>query len=86
MMVAMWSPLWSVIGECHSFEWAFRSPVISELGVFVRCVRRSVYGVIFSLCVCDGVSGWYVVVGYCKGMVVGQGDLYCLSFYEVCGC
>jgi len=36
MMVAMWSPLWSVIGECHSFEWAFRSPVISEFGVFVR--------------------------------------------------
>ena len=36
MMVAMGSPLWSVIGECQSFEWAFRSPVISEFDVFVR--------------------------------------------------
>ena len=32
----MMSPLWSVIGECQSGEWALMSPVMTEFGRLVR--------------------------------------------------
>src|SRR6476469_4216739 len=31
-----------MLGECHWFEWALKSPVITEFGVSVKWVRRSV--------------------------------------------
>jgi hypothetical protein len=35
-------PLWSGVGECQSFEWAFMSPAITEFGMLIRWVKRVV--------------------------------------------
>ena len=48
-----------MIGECHWFEWALKSLVITEFGVPVKWVRRSV--MVSSL---DQV----LVDGFCGGM------------------
>ena len=45
IMSAMSAPLWSVVGECHSWSCAFMSPAIMVLFSVVRCMRVFVMSV-----------------------------------------
>ena len=61
-MVAMISPLWSLIDECHSGQCAFMSPAMREFGMFASLVNRAVMRA-------SSIS-WTTVLGGIKTLVM----------------
>ena len=71
MMSEIKSPRWSVVGECHSVEWAFMSPVRIEFGS----------DVMYSMQVVMSVSSFCGLV-----IVVFRGGMYMLAIWRSLCC